>query len=417
MADIISGKSRFNGDKKAPVHKVVQLKGGQEHQELDEQAVRAKVRRHRKKVLIIASILLALAGAAVFVVVRIMDNITYTSYEVQDSLSRDDTESAQYIEFNDGYVRYSNDGISYFSSKGTAVWNQTYSMQKPQVKICKNKVAVGDLNGNQIFIFNEDGLMGQVDVPMSISQIEVGSQGVVAAILEDNEANYINMYNTKGEKLYTVKTTLAGDGYPVDISVSNDATKLIASYIYVSGETINTNVVFYNFSDVGQNETERVVGGFNHYGSIIVGDVQFLSDTKAVAVGENVITLYSIREYPSIEKEISIDSEIERVFFSGSYIGLLLNNSDSAELYKLVTYDLSGKMLFESTFNTQYSQFGFDGKSIVMSNANTLTVMNMSGKILTSQVVDLPITTVLTTGSRGRYIMVNSKYVQRIKLN
>ena len=88
------------------------------------------------------------------------------------------------------------------------------------------------------------------------------------------------------------------------------------------------------FSEVGQNETERVVGGFNHYNDVLVGDVQFLSNNIAVAVGENVISIYKIKEYPSLEKEIQIDNTIDRVFFGTDYIGLVLDNSDSGELYK-----------------------------------------------------------------------------------
>lgn len=416
MADIISGKSRFNGNKNAPIHKVVNIANPNASEELDEQTVQRKIRNHRRKILIAVAVVLVLAVAAFFVVLKILDNQTYETYTVSSSVNRDDTESAQYTSYADGYVRYSNDGIAYFNSKGTAIWNQTYSMQKPQVKICEDKVAVGDLNGNMIYVFNETGLMGKVDAPLSISQIEVAKQGVVAAVLEDNNANYINLYDTDGTKLYTVKTTLSGDGYPVDISISDDATKLIASYIYVSGESMNTNVVFYNFSDVGQNETERVVGGFNHYGNTIVGDVKFLTDTRAVAVGENVITIYKIKEYPGIEHEIEIDSEIERVFFSDKYIGLLMDNADSGGTYKMVVYNLAGAKQFEKTFNTQYNQIQFDGNSVILNNANTFTVMNMGGKVITTQNVDMPLTTVLATGSRGRYMIVNSKYVQNIRL-
>lgn len=416
MADIISGKSRFNGNRNAPIHKVVNIANPNASEELDEQTMQRKIRNHRRKILVVAAVVLLFAVAAFFVILKILDNQTYETYTVSSSVNRDDTESARYTSYAEGYVRYSNDGIAYFDSKGTAIWNQTYSMQKPQVKICEDKVAVGDLNGNMIYVFNETGLMGKIDAPLSISQIEVAKQGVVAAVLEDNNANYINLYDTDGTKLYTVKTTLSGDGYPVDISISDDATKLIASYIYVSGESMNTNVVFYNFSDVGQNETERVVGGFNHYGNTIVGDVKFLTDTRAVAVGENVITIYKIKEYPAIEHEIEIDSEIERVFFSDKYIGLLMNNADSGETYKLVVYNLEGTKQFERTFNTQYNQFRFDGNSVIMNNANTFTVMNMSGKVITTQNVDMPLTTIMATGSRGRYMIVNSKYVQNIRL-
>ena len=127
----------------------------------------------------------------------------------------------------------------------------------------------------------------------------------MAAVLDDNNANYINMYDTNGEKIYSVKTTLSGDGYPIDVSISPDAKKLIASFIRVSGDEIKTDVVFYNFSDVGKNETERVVGGFN-YDDVIVGDVKFINDTMAVAVGENVVSIYKIKEYPSLEHTIKI---------------------------------------------------------------------------------------------------------------
>ena len=52
---------------------------------------------------------------------------------------------------------------------------------------------------------------------------------------------------------------------------------------------MKTNVVFYNFSEVGQNETERVVGGFNHYDSTIVADVNFIDENTVAAVGEDVV--------------------------------------------------------------------------------------------------------------------------------
>ena len=114
--------------------------------------------------------------------------------------------------------------------------------------MCEDCVAIGDINGNTVYVFNKTGMLGKIDTSLVISQIEVASNGAVVAVLEDNEANYINMYSKEGTKIYSIKTTVSGDGYPLDVSISNDATKLIASYVYVSGEDIKTNVVFYNFS-------------------------------------------------------------------------------------------------------------------------------------------------------------------------
>ena len=383
--------------------------------EVNKQAAQ-KIKKHRRNIVIGVLIALVLAAIAGVILYKNLDGRTYSSYTISTSYNRDDTETAQYKECGSGYVRYSNDGITYNDRKNNSIWNETYSMQKPQVKECGDCIAVGDINGSSIYIFDKNGLKGTVDTSLAISQIEVGSQGVVVAVLEDNTANYINMYNTDGSKVYSIKTTLEGDGYPLDISISDDATKLIASFVYVSGEEMKTNVVFYNFSEVGQNETERVVGGFNHYDNTIVADVEFVNDTTAVAVGENVVSIYNIKEYPSLSKEINIENSIENVFWSSKYIGLILDNSETGDLYKLVVYDLSGNKVTEKTFSTQYDEIKFDSDSILLCSSNVWSVMNMNGKVLTTQTVELPIDTVLTTGSRGSYVLINSKYIQNIRM-
>jgi hypothetical protein len=320
MADIISGKSRFNGDRNAPVKKIININtevaASSENDEdvLDEEVVKKKIRRHKIRGAVVILVIMMIAIAVYAVVLRVIDNYDYKSYAITNSINRDDIESSKYVAFADGYVRYSNDGISYYKSNGKVIWNQTYSMQNPAVSICGNSIAVADINGSSAFSFNADGQVGKADTSMPILQIEVSSGGKIAAVLEDTNANYINMYDTNGDKIYSVKTTLSGDGYPLDISISSDAKKLIASFIKVSGDEIKTNVVFYNFSDVGKNETERVVGGFN-YDDVIVGDVKFIDDTQAVAVGENVVSIYKIKEYPSLEHTIDLWT---------SYVSLIL---------------------------------------------------------------------------------------------
>ena len=340
MADIIPGKSRFstNGS-----DNIIRLNSGDNEQDdYSEDTYEKKISSHKRRMLALSISGIALVIIVVMVISYMIDAISYTGYSVNNTVSRDDSETTKYLEYRDGYLRYSNDGIAYHNSKGNSVWDKTFSMQKPQVKICEETVAVGDINGSSIYVFNASGMMGSIDTSLNITQIEVTRQGLVAAVLEDNEANYINLYDSQGQKIYSVKTSLAGDGYPLDISVSEDGTKLVASYLYVSGESMKTNVVFYNFSEVGQNETERIVGGFNHYGDTIVGDVFFMDDKTAVAVGENVISIYKIKEYPKLYKEITVDNEIERVVFSDEYIGVVQKNEDSGDIYKMVVYKSTG---------------------------------------------------------------------------
>ena len=95
---------------------------------------------------------------------------------------------------------------------------------------------------------------------------------------------------------------------------------------------------------------------------------------------------------------------------------LVLDNSESGDPYKLVVYNISGKHIFDTTFGVQYTDIQFDGKSVVMSNASTFVLLNMSGKKLADISFDMPVINVLPTGARGSYTIVNSKYIQSIKL-
>ncbi len=414
MADIISGKSRFstNGS-----DNIIRLNSGDNEQDdYSEDTYEKKISSHKRRMLALSISGIALVIIVVMVISYMIDAISYTGYSVNNTVSRDDSETTKYLEYRDGYLRYSNDGIAYHNSKGNSVWDKTFSMQKPQVKICEETVAVGDINGSSIYVFNASGMMGSIDTSLNITQIEVTRQGLVAAVLEDNEANYINLYDSQGQKIYSVKTSLAGDGYPLDISVSEDGTKLVASYLYVSGESMKTNVVFYNFSEVGQNETERIVGGFNHYGDTIVGDVFFMDDKTAVAVGENVISIYKIKEYPKLYKEITVDNEIERVVFSDEYIGVVQKNEDSGDIYKMVVYNSTGGKECQVSFSTQCDRIRLDGRTIVMNNESVFILMNFKGKELARIQTELPIAGLMTTGKRGNYILVSSKYVQFISL-
>ena len=414
MADIIPGKSRFstNGS-----DNIIRLNSGDNEQDdYSEDTYEKKISSHKRRMLALSISGIALVIIVVMVISYMIDAISYTGYSVNNTVSRDDSETTKYLEYRDGYLRYSNDGIAYHNSKGNSVWDKTFSMQKPQVKICEETVAVGDINGSSIYVFNASGMMGSIDTSLNITQIEVTRQGLVAAVLEDNEANYINLYDSQGQKIYSVKTSLAGDGYPLDISVSEDGTKLVASYLYVSGESMKTNVVFYNFSEVGQNETERIVGGFNHYGDTIVGDVFFMDDKTAVAVGENVISIYKIKEYPKLYKEITVDNEIERVVFSDEYIGVVQKNEDSGDIYKMVVYKSTGGKECQVSFSTQCDRIRLDGRTIVMNNESVFILMNFKGKELARIQTELPIAGLLTTGKRGNYILVSSKYVQFISL-
>lgn len=363
----------------------------------------------------------AVITVAVIILIICLVNIhkgsmKYSAYDVLNSTAREDTADARYMSYGGGYIRYSNDGIAYFDKNGTAVWNQTYEISNAEVKICGDYVAVGDISGHNIYVFNKSGIQGTIDAALTITEIDVAAQGVVAVALEDGNTNYINLYDVLGTKLITIKTLLQSDGYPLDMALSDDATKLAVSYVSVSGDKLQTNLTFYNFSEIGQNFTERVVGGFNHYGDTLIGKVDFVDNNTVLAVGENIFTVYSIKQYPSISTEVSIDDTIKKIFYNSGYLGMVFENTEGDEANRLELYNLNGKKELVYNYDDDYRQYTLNGSQIIMYNEKKFTLMNSAGVIRYSGTFDITVDSIMPSSNDAVFTVVNTKYIQEIRL-
>ena len=87
------------------------------------------------------------------------------------------------IENNGNIIRYSEDGISNSDDKGAAVWNLTYEMQSPIVKVADGYVAVGDYNGHIIYLVDSSGSTYEVDTKLPIRDFSVSSASDFALAL------------------------------------------------------------------------------------------------------------------------------------------------------------------------------------------------------------------------------------------
>lgn len=343
-------------------------------------------------------------------------NVAYKGYDIVQSVTRDDGENANYMAYGEGYIRYSNDGIAYYKNRGNAVWNYTYEISNAQVRTCGDYIVVGNITGRNLYVFNKSGKKAEIDAAMTITQVAVAEQGVTAVALEDGNTNYINLYDESGNKLIYIKTVLNEDGYPLEMALSKDGTKLAVSYVSINSDEVESHLAFYNFSGVGQNAVDRLVGGFSHYGTNLIGKLEFLSNNNVVAVAEDRISFYTISQYPELKTEIEYKDQIQKVTYSEDYVGVIFNNADSLEKYKMYVYNLKGQKISELYFSEDYRNFEFSKDSILLYNDKYFTLMTLKGKIKYADNFDMTIQKIIPLDSNQNFMIFNSKYVQQIKL-
>jgi len=222
--------------------------------------------KFRRRVMIGIACVLA-AAVAVFLIIHLQ---TYTLAQVTDTYKISGVSENSYEEFAGGVLKYSRDGISYLNQKGEEQWNQPCQIKSPFVNVNQMSAAVADKGGNTIMIFQKDGLKGEIQTTLPIERLSVSEQGIVSVILKNESAPSIVCYDTAGNILVEHQASLVGTGYPLDVSISADATVMQVIFLRVQEGKLESRVGYYNFGEKGEEQTDHEVASKEYKNSVAV---------------------------------------------------------------------------------------------------------------------------------------------------
>ena len=306
---------------------------------------------------------------------------TYTGYDVLTLTELSESGNMTYMAYGDYILRYSMDGISCLDKNGTLIWGQAYEIKNPIIDICKDYVAVAAQKENTIYLFNQFGNQGIVTTDYPITSISVASQGVVAAVMEDSGMNYIKLYSKEGRELIKFRTSLEKNGYPMAIDLSEDGRKMIMSSIDIAENELENSLVFYNFSEVGQNYIEQLVGGYSkkELGDVLIPEVAFLDNTNICAFADNKLIFFQMKEIPELIKIVEIQQEIHSVFYDEKNIGIVLNDVEIGGVYLLQIYNSAGDLTREISLEQDYKDISFAQDQVILYNDNSVCIYSLDG--------------------------------------
>ncbi|MCR5107147.1 MAG: DUF5711 family protein [Lachnospiraceae bacterium] len=340
----------------------------------------------------------------------------YTDYSVLKTIQYTEVSSADYKRFNNNIVRYSTDGAFAFNMGNEMLWNQTYEMQNPMIDICGDHVAIGDYKGTMIYVMNSKGKVGEIDTTLPIQNFCVSDTGSVAVVLEENEVTWIRLFDVNGEMIASDRTTMSQSGYPVDIALSPNGAIMAVSYLVIDQGELTTSVAYYNFGDVGQNEIDNLVSGYN-YENTVVSYINFMNDRTAFAVGDNKFVVYSGSQKPESIADIDIrEEEIKSVFNDESHIGLVFIEGTSEAAYRLDVYNTQGSLVYSKKFNLEYTDIVFSGDSIVIYNSSECLIYNLDDVEKFNGNFKSSVIEVVPTASSTKYLFVSGNKTEEIQL-
>lgn len=371
--------------------------------------------KHKQRIVIIAIVIVLIACAiGTFVIYQIL-NKKYTSYQVIHTIDRTDSSSAKYLSYGSGVLRYSRDGAMAMDGAGNLLWNGTYEMNDPIIDICEKYVAVSDRGYETVQLYNGEGGATTIKVNNPIIKTEVANQGVVAVLMDGKDVNHIEFYSAEGEYLAGIRTVAADDGYPIDMSLSDDGKKLVTSYISINNGTIQNKVAFYNFGEVGKNYIGNVVGGYS-YKNTLIPNVQFVNNNTVCAFGDNKFAIYSMKEIPELKCEVNLQSKVKSVFHNEKYIGFVLENKKGDNKYRILTYDFEGKVKLDKTTNTDYVNISLSGDELILYSNTEWTIWRMNGEEKLKYTFGSNISYILPVDNLEKYIVIDDLKMKEVKL-
>ncbi len=376
-----------------------------------------RARKKRKRLRAVIICLLAAVAAAGFLGYRYYErHHQYQSCRVVWEKEIGEGSFSGYEQYGENVLKYTRDGAVYYSRTGEEIWNQAYEMQSPFASTSGDYAVIADRNGYSIYICDKSGCQGVVTTTLPISKVAVSSTGVTVAILEDSQSNYIAFYDKSGTKLQIeVQTTLSGNGYPLDLSISPNGMLLMVSYVYLDEGAMQNQVVFYNFDEEGQNIKDRLIGGFREYGSSMVAKVQFLDNTHACAFAEDRICFYSLENtvQPEMIRQIDVEDEIASILYSDQYAGVI--TGASGEDKTMTVYGKDGDQVFETAVSMGYDEAGISGSSVILYREAECAIYNMSGNLKYQGTLDGSIAKVIGLGG-NRYIQITPQAMKELEL-
>lgn len=387
---------------------------GQAEVEVTEREIRAELIRQgrkRQQRIAIVCIIIVIVSVMTYLLVSLQ---TYTKVRVSDTYPEKGASDNSYVQFLDGVIKYSKDGIAYMDQTGKEVWNQSYQIKNPMLDVNNKSVAVADKDGNDILIFQEEGLKGEVHTTMPVERISVSEQGIVSAILKNESAMKIMCYDIKGNVLVEHKTTLAGTGYPIDIALSADGNLMQVLYLYTQKGQIVSRLHYYNFGDAGEGKTDHQVTAENYKDTILASGFFMNAETSA-AVGDNRVVIYEGKDTPEQVANIKLDKEIKNVFHSEKYVGLILKNQGKSG-YELRLYDKTGKVVLSKDFKGDYKHVKICNNQVIMYDGKNCNIYMKNGIQKFKGETDSNILEIFPVEGVNRYIIMSANGMEKVRL-
>ncbi len=362
-------------------------------------------------------LILLLVGAVAVSVSYWIYNRThlFDEYAVSDTAQLDDVEGTQYAMISGSIIKYSHDGIFCVNTSNEMQWSVAYTMQTPICDVCGNTMVIAEQQGTQVYVLNSKGVIGNFKTTLPILKAKTAANGVVALVLKDSDITWIHLYDPDGLQIASVKTTVSDSGYPLDLAVTDNAGKMMVSFLGEEEGELAGRLSFYDFSKSTQSDENRLIGSISYKGTVFP-EVYYADSNTPVAVADDGFAVFTVGKRVEEKQRVSLDSEIISTFHDQTNIGFVLPSGKTDVKYLLTAYGYNGRRAMESDLNFDYTGIRMENGEILLYDASNLHIYRTSGKGKLSVSYGKEVEFFVPLKGNRRYLVISENSMDKIRL-
>ena len=364
----------------------------------------------KKRILFLVVVISIVACIGIYFFVKYQ---SYNYVETTTIYTNVSTDNANYKRCLEGILRYSRDGVALLADNGEEKWNQPCQMSNPTVETCGESVAVGDKGGTSILVLAKKGLKGEIQTTKPIEKFAVSSQGIVSAILKDDETPLVMCYDAAGNKLVEHKVQLKNMGYPVDVAISHDGNTLLVSYLYTEGSKVASKISYYYFGENSKKDDFQVYQ--KDFDNTVIPMTAFLENDLSFIVTDNALVFYKgLHQIEEINR-VKVKTEMQSVAYNNELIAVVLRKEDATD-YKLNIYNMKGKMLSSVDVDKEYENMKVCDEQIILYDGQSSRIYMKNGVQKFEGNIEKKIMEVFPLNGLNKYMVINSDGFHEIRL-
>lgn len=311
-----------------------------------------------------------------------------------------------------GFVQCTKDGIKYYTDIKKEKWNDTFTMSSPNMISEENFIAVYEIAGRAVKVYDENGKFYDVSTDAPIVKVALNKNGFLGVLSNDNGTYRIKIFNNQG-KAVTERIEPEKNIFPISIDISDDNTTFAISYIDTTDIEAVSKVVFFYVNGSDGEYIDNMFGAVEKQDEYIAY-ISFMDNDKLVAVTDTSVFAMNITG-----KEIwsyDLPNKLDRVSLScKDYIALAcgesFNGKDGYSNGTVVFLNMNGNEIgkYESSGTVTHllaTEYG-----TVVGNSKDFAMVKKSGGVLWEHTATQDIDDIIPMGKNDA-LYVTKNYVQ-----